>query len=146
MRAAWKQIRLTPTNLFVHDGGMRKNPTAAELEILLVLWDRGPSTVREVHDQLNTDKPTGYTTTLKLLQIMADKDLVRRDEKQRAHIYEARIPREQTQSQLVRSLVDKVFGGSASRLVMHALSSKRASTAELAEIRRALDDMEGKRK
>jgi predicted transcriptional regulator len=102
--------------------------------------------VREVHDQLNTDKPTGYTTTLKLLQIMADKNLVRRDEKQRAHIYEARIAREQTQSQLVRSLVDKVFGGSASRLVMHALSSKRASTAELAEIRRALDDMEGKRK
>jgi predicted transcriptional regulator len=125
---------------------MRKNPTAAELEILHVLWTRGPSTVREVHDGLNSEKPTGYTTTLKLLQIMADKDLVRRDEKQRAHIYQARIPKKQTQSQLVSNLVDKVFGGSASRLVMHALSTKRATPAELAEIRRALDEMEGKRR
>jgi BlaI family penicillinase repressor len=123
---------------------MRKNPTAAELEILHVLWTRGPSTVREVHESMNPDKPTGYTTTLKLLQIMADKDLVRRDEKQRAHIYQARVPREQTQSQLVRNLVDTAFGGSASRLVMHALSGKRASAKELAEIRRVLDDMEGK--
>jgi len=125
---------------------MRKSPTAAELEILHVLWTRGPSTVREVHDALNADKPTGYTTTLKLLQIMAGKDLVRRDEKQRAHIYKARIPRDQTQSQLMGNLVDKVFGGSASRLVMHALSSKRASAKELAEIRRTLDEMEGKLK
>lgn len=125
---------------------MRKSPTTAELAILHVLWSRGPCTVREVHEQLHADKPTGYTTTLKLLQIMADKGLVRRDEKQKAHIYQARVPREQTQSQLVGNLVDKVFGGSASRLVMHALSSKRASAAELAAIRRALDDMEGKRK
>jgi predicted transcriptional regulator len=125
---------------------MRKSPTAAELEILHVLWARGPSTVREVHDELNADKPTGYTTTLKLLQIMAEKDLVRRDEKQKAHIYQARIPREQTQLQLVRDLVDKAFGGSASRLVMHALSSKRSSAKELAEIRRTLDEMEGKLK
>jgi len=125
---------------------MRKSPTSAELAILQVLWTRGPSTVREVHEALNPDKPTGYTTTLKLLQIMADKDLVRRDEKQKAHIYKARIPREQTQSQLVGHLVDKVFGGSASRLVMHALSHKRASAKELAEIRRALDEMEGKQK
>ena len=125
---------------------MRKSPTAAELEILHVLWARGPSTVREVHDELNAAKPTGYTTTLKLLQIMAEKDLVRRDEKQKAHIYQARIPREQTQLQLVRDLVDKAFGGSASRLVMHALSSKRSSAKELAEIRRTLDEMEGKLK
>jgi BlaI family transcriptional regulator, penicillinase repressor len=125
---------------------MRKSPTAAELAILHVLWTRGPSTVREVHDALGGDKPTGYTTTLKLLQIMGDKDLVRRDEKQRAHIYRARIPREQAQSQLVHNLVDKVFGGSASSLVMHALSSRRASAAELAEIRRTLDEMEGKLK
>jgi predicted transcriptional regulator len=122
---------------------MRKNPTASELEILKVLWDRGPSTVREVHESLGGDKPTAYTTTLKLLQIMADKGLVRRDEKQRAHIYHARVPREQTQSQIVRTLVDRVFGGSASRLVMHALSAKRASAKELAEIRRLLDEMEG---
>ena len=125
---------------------MRKRPTPAELEILHVLWTRGPSTVREVFEQLNDDKPTGYTTVLKLLQIMAEKDLVRRDEKQRAHIYQARIPRDQAQTQMVRDLVDKAFGGSASRLVMHALSGKRASAEELAEIRRTLDEMEGKRK
>jgi predicted transcriptional regulator len=125
---------------------MRKDPTAAELEILQVLWTRGPSTVREVHEELSSGRPTGYTTTLKMLQIMAEKDLVRRDEKPRAHIYEARIPRERTQSQVVRNLVDRVFGGSAARLVMHALSGKRASAAELAEIRRVLDEMEGKRR
>jgi predicted transcriptional regulator len=125
---------------------MKKRPTASELEILDVLWTRGPSTVRDVHEGLAAGKPTGYTTTLKLLQIMADKGLVRRDERQRAHVYEARIPREQAQSQLVRDLVDKAFGGSASRLVMHALSSKRSSAAELAEIRRTLDGLEGKRK
>jgi len=125
---------------------MRKDPTAAELEILQVLWTRGPPTVREVHEELSSGRPTGYTTTLKMLQIMAEKDLVRRDEKPRAHIYEARIPRERTQSQVVRNLVDRVFGGSAARLVMHALSGKRASAAELAEIRRVLDEMEGKRR
>ena len=125
---------------------MRKRPTASELVILDILWTRGPSTVREVHDLLNSERPTGYTTVLKLLQIMAEKDLVGRDEKQRAHIYRARIPREQTQAQLVGDLVDKAFGGSASRLVMQALSSKRASAEELAEIRRTLDDMEGELK
>ena len=124
---------------------MKRRPTASELEILSVLWTRGPSTVRQVHDALGPDKPTGYTTTLKLLQIMADKGLVGRDETQRAHVYEARIPRERAQSQLVRELVDTAFGGSASRLVMHALSSKRASPEELAEIRRMLDDVERKR-
>ena len=123
---------------------MLKRPTPAELEILHVLWTRGPSTVRDVHEQLNADKATGYTTVLKLLQIMAEKDLVSRDVKQRAHVYQARVPREKTQSQLVRDLVDKVFGGSASNLVMHALSSKRASAKELAEIRKTLDAMEGK--
>ncbi len=125
---------------------MLKRPTRSELAILDVLWSRGPATVREVHEQLNPGKPTGYTTTLKLLQIMADKSLVRRDETERAHVYEARIPRERAQSQLVSDLVDKVFGGSASRLVMHALSSKRASAAERAEIRRMLDAMEEKRR
>jgi predicted transcriptional regulator len=102
--------------------------------------------VREVHELLNAERPTGYTTVLKLLQIMTEKQLVRRDEKRRAHVYRARIPREHTQSQLVSDLVDKAFGGSASRLVMHALSSKRASAEELAEIRRTLDDMEGELK
>jgi BlaI family penicillinase repressor len=125
---------------------LKRRPTASELEILQVLWQRGPSTVREVHEELHAEKPSGYTTVLKLMQIMADKGLVRRDEKQKAHIYEAVVPREQTQSQLVRDLVDKVFGGSATRLVMHALSSRKASAEELAEIRRTLDEMEGKNK
>jgi predicted transcriptional regulator len=122
---------------------MRKRPTPAELEILQVLWTRGPSTVREVQAELSAARPAGYTTVLKLLQIMADKDLVARNASERAHVYRARVPRETTQSQLVRELVDKAFGGSAARLVMHALSSKRATSAELAEIRRVLDDMEG---
>jgi BlaI family penicillinase repressor len=125
---------------------VRHRPTAGELAILHVLWTRGPSTVREVHEQLSAERPIGYTTVLKLLQIMAEKDLVRRDEKKRAHVYRARIPREQTQAQIVGDLVDRVFGGSASRLVMQALSNKRASAAELAEIRRTLDEMEGELK
>jgi predicted transcriptional regulator len=125
---------------------MRHRPTAGELAILHVLWTRGPSTVREVHEQLSAEKPTGYTTVLKLLQIMAEKDLVRRDEKRRAHVYRARFPREQTQAQIVGDLVDRVFGGSASRLVMEALSHQRASATELAAIRRTIEDMEGKLK
>jgi predicted transcriptional regulator len=125
---------------------VRKRPSAGELAILHVLWTRGPSTVRDVHEQLNAERPTGYTTVLKLLQIMTEKSLVRRDETRRAHVYRARIPREQTQAQLVGDLVDRVFGGSAMRLVMHALSRKRASAKELAEIRRTLDEMEGELK
>jgi len=124
---------------------MTKRPTPSELAILDVLWTGGPQTVREVHDRLNPGKPTGYTTTLKLLQIMADKNLVRRDETQKAHVYQAHMPRAKAQTQLVSDLVDRVFGGSASNLVMHALSSKRASAAERAEIRRLLDDMEGEK-
>jgi predicted transcriptional regulator len=125
---------------------MQKRPTASELEILSVLWSRGPSTVREIHDQLNAGKPTGYTTVLKMLQLMTAKELVRRDEAQRAHVYRARVPQERTQSQLVRELVDKAFAGSAASLVMHALSDKRASAEELAEIRELLDEMEGEAK
>jgi len=121
---------------------MRKNPTPSELAILDVLWNLGPATVREVHEKLNPGKSTGYTTTLKLLQIMVEKNLVRRDEAQKAHVYRAGIPRKQAQSQLVSDLVDKLFGGSASGLVMQALSSKRASAAERAEIRKLLDEME----
>lgn len=124
---------------------MRKRPTSSELEILQVLWARGPATVREVHAELSAGKPIGYTTVLKLMQIMVGKDLAERDATERAHVYRARVPRERTQAQLVRDLVDRAFGGSASRLVMHALSGKRATAAELAEIRRVLDDMEGGR-
>ena len=125
---------------------MSKRPTEGELAILRVLWRRGPSTVREVYEELSPDRPTGYTTTLKLLQIMADKGLVHRDETRRAHVYEAREAPEKTQAQLVHDLVDRVFAGSAARMVMHALSGKRASAKELAEIRKALDEAEGRKR
>jgi predicted transcriptional regulator len=118
-------------------------PTPAELEILRVLWEHGPSTVRTVHERLERDRPTGYTTVLKLLQIMTDKGLVRRDEAARAHVYAPRAPEDQTQRQLVRDLLDRAFGGSATKLVMHALSARKASRQELARIRELLDRLEG---
>ena len=119
-------------------------PTPAELEILRVLWDRGPSLVRDVQEVLNADRTTGYTTVLKLLQIMTDKGLVARDENARAHVYSARLPQSQTQRQLVRDLVDRAFAGSAASLVMQALSARRTSSAEIVMIRRLLDDLEGR--
>jgi BlaI family penicillinase repressor len=114
-------------------------PTDAELAILRVLWDRGPSTVRQVHDVLGRERPAAYTTALKLLQIMTEKGLVERDDRDRTHVYRARLSEEQTQRQLVRDLVDRAFGGSASKLVMQALASRRASPDELREIRQAID-------
>lgn len=121
-------------------------PTEAELELLNVLWQRGPSTVREMHEALSAEKDTGYTTTLKILQKMAEKGLVRRDESERSHIYAAAIREDHTQRQLVRDLLQKAFGGSPGRLVVAALNEKKASPAELAEIRRLLDRMEGGQK
>jgi predicted transcriptional regulator len=118
-------------------------PTPAELEILCVLWQHGPRTVREVQEQLEQERPTGYTTVLKLLQIMTDKGLVRRDESARAHVYAAKAPEETTQKQLVRDLVDRAFGGSASQLVLHALSTRKSSKQELSQIRELLDRLEG---
>ena len=118
-------------------------PTPAELEILRVLWERGPSTVREVQESLGPARAAGYTTVLKLLQIMADKSLVTRDETARAHVYAARAPETQTQRQLVRDLVDRAFAGSAAQLVVQALSGRRASAGEIERIRRLLDDIEG---
>ena len=118
-------------------------PTGGELEILRVLWREGPSTVRDVHRILSETKPgTGYTTVLKLMQIMADKQMVSRDEKSKAHVYSARIREEQTQRQLVGDLLDRVFGGSAARLVMQALATKKADPKELAQIRNMLDEYE----
>jgi predicted transcriptional regulator len=114
-------------------------PTDAELAILRVLWQLGPSTVRQVHDVLMRARPTAYTTALKLLQIMTEKGLVRRDESDRTHVYQSRLTEEQTQRQLIRDLMDRAFGGSSSKLVMQALASKRASTDELTEIRRMLE-------
>lgn len=114
-------------------------PTDAELAILRVLWERGPSTVRQVHDVLSRERPTAYTTALKLLQIMTEKGLVRRDETERTHVYQARLSEEQTQRQLVRDLLDRAFGGSASKLVMQALAARRATPEELLEIRQLIE-------
>lgn len=125
-------------------------PTEAELSILRVLWERGPSTVREVHEAIQRGRPsgqtTGYTTVLKLLQIMTDKGLVTRDERTRSHVYRARLSEDVTQRQLVTDLLDRAFGGSAARLVMQALDLSPASPEELKEIRRLLDERRGARK
>ena len=118
-------------------------PTDAELAILGVLWQRGPSTVRDVHEELNRDGKTGYTTILKLLQIMTEKGLVVRDETQRAHIYEASHSEQKTQRQLLGDLADRAFGGSAAKLVMQALSGRKATAEELGAIRELLERLEG---
>ncbi len=117
-------------------------PTDAELEILTVLWSLGAATVRDVHEILNKRKATQYTTVLKTLQIMAEKGLVRRNEKQRAHVYEPKKSREWTQKQIAGDLLQRAFGGSARSLMMGALSAKKASRDELAEIRKLIDEYE----
>ena len=118
-------------------------PTDAELDILSVLWAHGPGTVRQVHGHLPADPPRGYTTVLKLLQIMSDKGLVRRNERQRAHVYRAAVNADQVRGRLVRHLLDRAFDNSTAKLVMQALTSRKTSRAEIAEIRRLLDEMEG---
>lgn len=127
-------------------GKTLSRPTDAELEILNVLWRRGPSTVREVQEVLLENKDIGYTTVLKLMQIMAEKGLVSRDETDRRHVYEAERAQDETQRQLLSDLLDRAFNGSPTKLVMQALSSKKASKEELAEIRSMLDELEGRRK
>ena len=121
-----------------------KKPTDAELAILRVLWARGPSTVREVAREMGRE--SAYTTILKLLQIMTEKRLVRRVESPRTHVYEANLTEGDTQQQLVTDLLEKVFDGSASKLVMRALAAKRTSRKELAEIRKLLDQQQGGRR
>jgi BlaI family penicillinase repressor len=121
-------------------------PTPVELSILGVLWGRGPSTVREVHEVLSKTKPIGYTGVLKFLQIMTVKGSVRRNSEQRAHVYEAFQPEDKTKRQLVGDLMQRAFSGSASELVMHALAGKRTSQEEIDEIRRILDAHERKSK
>jgi BlaI family penicillinase repressor len=121
-----------------------QKPTASELEILRVLWARGPSTVREVYEALREQKSLGYTTVLKLLQIMTAKGTVRRNEEQRAHVYEACQPAEETKRQLVGDVLHRVFEGSASELMIHALEGRRTSKKELDELRRLLDEYEGR--
>jgi predicted transcriptional regulator len=115
-------------------------PTGAELRILRVLWDRGPSTVRQVNEVLSDARETGYTTTLKLMQIMVEKGLVTRDESARTHVYAARSSQHQTQRQLVSDLMDRAFGGSTAALVLQALSAHPASAAELNEIEKLIEE------
>jgi predicted transcriptional regulator len=121
-----------------------QKPTASELEILRVLWARGPSTVREVYEALREQKSLGYTTVLKLLQIMTAKGTVRRNEDQRAHVYQACQPATETKRQLVNDVLKRVFEGSASELMIHALEGRRTSKKELEELRRLLDEYQGR--
>lgn len=122
----------------------RPKPTTAELEILSILWEHGPTTVRAIHDILSQDKETGYTTTLKILQKMTEKGLVTRDESRRSHVYHAAIQAEQTQRQLVDELIKQAFGGAAEKLVMQALSSRKVAPEEIGALRRLLDELEEK--
>lgn len=115
-------------------------PTNAELEILTVLWSVGPATVREVYNVISRRRPAQYSTVLKFMQIMAEKGLVRRDEKQRAHVYEAARPREWTQQQLAGDLMERAFSGSAKDLLVGALSARKTTKAELGELRKLLDE------
>lgn len=117
-------------------------PTDAELQILRFLWTRGPSTVREVHEELYRDTDVGYTTALKLLQNMLGKGYVTRDEEQRQHRYAAAVQEEETMRDVVRRLIDKSFEGSAAALAMHALGAKQATAGELAELRRLIEELE----
>lgn len=120
--------------------GELPRPTDAELEILTVLWSIGPATVRDVHEVITRRRPAQYSTVLKFMQIMAEKGLVRRDETQRAHVYEASRPREWTQRQLAGDLLNRAFSGSAKALLLGALSAKKATREELAELRKLLDE------
>lgn len=121
-------------------------PTEAELEILQILWKHGPCTVRFVNDQLNEKKTVGYTTTLKIMQIMFEKDLLKRDEKARSHLYRAAVKEKDTQRLLLDRFLETAFGGSAVKLVMQALGNHKASKEEIARIRELLDNLEGDKK
>jgi BlaI family penicillinase repressor len=114
-----------------------------ELAILRALWDRGPSSVRDVHELLHRDRDTGYTSTAKIMQIMCDKGLLTRDDSQRPQVYSPAVPQEQTQRQIVRHLIQKVFGGSAQKLVLRAVESEQLPPDEVAAIRKLLKKMEG---
>lgn len=118
-------------------------PTDRELTILRILWDKGPSTVRRVNEAMSKDENTGYTTTLKLMQIMVEKGLLLRDDSKFKHIYRPAMTEEKAQKQLVGDLLDRAFSGSAEKLVMRALSAKKVSAKELASIKKMLDEFEG---
>lgn len=123
-------------------GGVSPTPTEAELDVLRVLWRRGASTVREVFGEIAASRGIGYTTVLKQMQVMHAKGLLSRSERFRSHVYEARQPRTVTQGRMARSLLARVFGGSARELVQSALAGRKVDAKELAEIRRLLDELE----
>ena len=116
-------------------------PTESELEILQIIWQRGLATVREVHEELGKTKDVGYTTTLKLMQIMHEKGLVKRDESMRTHVYQSAVNKEKTQKHLVGKMIDSLFGGSSTQLVLQALGEQKASPEELAQIQILLDNL-----
>ena len=118
-------------------------PTEVELQILRILWQHGPSTAREVHNQLSETRETNYSTTVKMLSVMLDKQLVKRDETVRPQLFQPAATRDRTQRRMLKDLVQKAYDGSVGSLVMQALSSQKSSPGELAEIRRLLDDLEG---
>ena len=120
-------------------------PTESELEILAVLWEKRKATVREVHEVLSVYKESGYTTTLKLMQIMHEKGLVKRDDTNKTHVYEANVTKEGTQRQMVGKMVDSLFGGSTTQLVMQALGNNAPTKDELAEIQNLLDNLKKKK-
>ncbi len=120
-------------------------PAESELAILRVLWDREPCSVREVHEAIAATKPVGYTTVLKTMQIMFEKGFVKRDERQKAHLYRSALPAPRVQKRLVDDLVERAFGGAADQLVMHALSGRKASPEEIAQLRSLLAKLEAKR-
>ncbi len=119
-------------------------PTEVEMQILRILWELGPSPVRDIHKRLESDKGTNYSTTVKMLSVMLQKNLVKRDEQSQPHVYRAALSRAKAGRRLLEDLVEKVYQGSAMSLVLEALSSTKATKAELSEIRRLLDQMEGK--
>lgn len=120
----------------------KSHPTDAELDVLRVLWERGPATVREVYEVLSDARDMGYTSILKIMQIMFDKGLVSRDESQRSHVYRARLKRDATQRKLVGVLADKMFDGAMDQLVLQALNTRKLKPDEIAEVRRLLDEMD----
>ncbi|MCA9136401.1 MAG: BlaI/MecI/CopY family transcriptional regulator [Planctomycetales bacterium] len=120
-------------------------PTEVELQMLRILWDLGPSPVRDIHSHLNASKGTNYSTTVKMLSVMLDKGLVRRDETVSPHIYRPAFTRQSAGKRLMKDLVEKVYDGATMSLVLHAIKSMKASPQELSEVRRLLDEMEGKK-
>ena len=126
--------------------GKHIKPTESELEILRVLWEKGPSTVREVHEVLGLSKDAGYTTTLKLMQIMHEKGLLERDTSSKTHIYSSIVSQENTQRQLLDKMIDTVFNGSASQLVLQALGNHKSSKEELERIKQYLNEIEKQQK